>query len=135
MAEIKVDLSLQKEKGRGVMGLEAGPDIPLAGTLDEHGVAPYQMLLGALGYCLYWTLHEILRKQRVDFGEMDVEIRGEKKDAQIAHLEWAKVDFTIEAAEEDAKKIGKAMELAQKYCSVYYTLDQIADIEVSHKLK
>ncbi len=135
MTDLKVKLTLQREKGRGKMELEHGPVLPLAGTVDDYGVAPYQMLLGALGYCLFWTLRDILVKQKVEFGEIEVTVDGEKRKEQIAHLDSAKVDFLIESAEENESKIEKAVELAKKYCSVFYTLEKVAKIEVTYKLK
>lgn len=134
MAQLKVKLALEPD-GKGIMKPEYGPIVPLAGTTDEAGVAPYQMLLGALGYCLYWTLHDVLVKQRVEFGKIDVEISGDKKTEGITHLEWAKVDMVIEAAEEDADKVAKAVELAQKHCSIFYSLQHVAKIEVTHSLR
>ncbi|AZR72662.1 hypothetical protein BBF96_04215 [Anoxybacter fermentans] len=135
MAELKVKLTLQKEKGRGQMETEHGPTIPLAGTHDDYGVAPYQMLLGALGYCLYWTLRDIMVKQRIEFGEIEVEITGEKKKEGITHLDWAKVVFTIETDSKNQSKVEKALELAKKYCSIYYTLKQVAELDVTYKLR
>lgn len=135
MAEVKVKLSLPLEKGRGEMELEHGPNIPLSSTSDDYGVAPYQMLLGALGYCLFWTLRDILIKMQVDFGQIDVEIRGDKVKEKVAYLEWAKVNFDIESAEENKDKIAKAMELAKKYCSINYTLQHVAKIDVTFDLK
>lgn len=135
MSELKVKLTLQKEKGRGQMEVDHGPTIPLAGTVDDYGLAPYQMLLGALGYCLFWTLRDILVKQKIEFGEIEVDIVGDKRTEGITHLEWAKVDFTIETAEENLAKVEKAVELAKKYCSIYYTLQHVAKLDVTFKLK
>lgn len=135
MSNLQLKLSLENERGRGQLEMEHGPVIPLAGTIDDHGIAPYQMLLGALGYCLSLTFRDILRKQKVDFDQMEVFIDGAKKKEQIAHLTWAKVDFLIETEEKNQEKVEKAMELAKKYCSIYYTLQQVAQIEVTFKIK
>lgn len=135
MSELNVKLILQHEKGRGKMEVDHGPEIPLAGTLDEYGVAPYQMLLGALGYCLFWTLRDVLVKQKLEFGEIEVEIRGDKKTEGIEHLDWAKVHFRIDTAASNEPKVSKAMELAKKYCSIYYTLQHVARIDVTYELK
>lgn len=135
MAEIKVKLNLQREKGRGTMEVEHGPKIPVSGTVDEHGIAPYQMLLGSLGYCLFWTLRDIITKQKLEFGEIDVDVVGAKRNEDVATLEWGKVGFTIETDAANEVKIGKAVELAKKYCSVYQTLKNVAEIDVTYKLK
>lgn len=135
MSEIKVKLTLQQEKGRGQMELDHGPTIPLAGTVDDFGAAPYQMLLGALGYCLFWTLRDILVKQKIVFGEITVDVVGDKKTGEITHLDWAKVDFTIETSPENETKVEKAVELAKKYCSIYYTLQHVARIDVAFRLR
>lgn len=135
MSELKVKLTLQQEKGRGKMEVDHGPVIPLAGTTDEYGLAPYQLLLGALGYCLFWTLRDILVKQKIEFGEIEVEISGDKKTEGVTHLEWATVHFRIETAADNDAKVSKAVELAKKYCSIYYTLQHVARIEVTYELR
>lgn len=135
VSNLEVKLRLDQKSGRGQMELKHGPTIPIAGTTDDYGIAPYQMLLGALGYCLSLTLRDILVKQKVDFGEIEVLVDGEKKKEQIAHLTKANVDLFITTAQKNQEKVGKAMELAKKYCSIYYTLQQIAQIEVSYQIK
>ena len=79
MSNLQVKLQLNQKRGRGHLAPKHGPVIPLAGTADQYGIAPYQMLLGALGYCLSLTLQDILRKQHVDFGDIEVLVDGEKK--------------------------------------------------------
>jgi putative redox protein len=135
MSELQVKLTLQHEQGRGKMEVDHGPEIPLAGTSDDYGLAPYQLLLGALGYCLFWTLRDVLVKQKIEFGEIEVDMRGDKKAEGITHLDWATVHFQIETAEANNSKVAKAVELAKKYCSIYYTLQHVARIEVTYDLK
>lgn len=135
MSELYVKLTLQQEEGRGKMEVDRGPAVLLAGAEDEYGVAPYQMLLGALGYCLFWTLRDVLVKQRIEFGEIEVEIRGDKKTEGITHLAWARVHFRLNVAQENDSKVAKAVELAKKYCSIYYTLQHVAKLEVSYELQ
>ena len=135
MAQLTVKLTLEPESGRGQMNASHGPIIPLAASDDDYGVAPYQMLLGALGYCLYWTLRDIFAKQRIEFGQIEVEITGEKRTEGITHLDWAKVNFLIETSEENKAKVAKAVELAQKHCSIFYTLQHVARLEVTYQIK
>ncbi len=117
-------------------------DNSLAGALDtgynqvdigRKGLRPYEMLLGALGSCFYYTFLDIINKMRLDYRKITLEIEGEKREEVPTHLKTATIHFTIEGME-DEKKVEKAIELSKKYCSVYYTLSQIAQLSVEVKL-
>jgi putative redox protein len=116
-------------------------DDSLAGTLDtgynqvnigRKGLRPYEMLLGALGSCYYYTFLDIINKMRLHYRKITMEIEGEKREEVPTHLKTATIYFTVEGIE-DEDKAAKAAELSQKYCSIYYTLSQVAELSVKMK--
>lgn len=96
-------------------------------AIGHGGVAPYDMLFAALGSCLHATFLGVMLKKRIAFDHVEMTVTGEKREAVPTHLSWVQVDVTIFGAE---KTTGaeQAFELATAYCSIYYTLSQVADM-------
>ncbi len=94
---------------------------------EEGMVAPYDMLLGALGSCLYSTFLDIMRKKRIGFEKLDMVITGEKRTEVPTTLKWVKVEANVFAPE---KEIGveQSFKLATEYCSIYQTISHVADM-------
>lgn len=101
--------------------------------MQEGGMLPYNLLLGALASCLYATFLEIAQKKKIEFDQAEFEVLGEKREAVPTTLETVEVILTIEGAEASARKgLEKSLDLASKYCSIYQTIGQVA--KMSHKL-
>lgn len=97
--------------------------------LEEGTVSPYDMLYGALASCLYATFLEIAKKKRINFESMNIEVAGEKREETPTILKWVRVKMRVKNADKE-KGLIEAAELAAKYCSIYYTLAQIADVNL-----
>ena len=98
----------------------------------EGKVAPYDMLLGALGSCLYATFLDIMRKKRIGFEKLEMVITGEKRSEVPTTLMWVKVAVKIFAPQKE-NGVERSFKLATEYCSVYQTISQVA--EMSYELK
>jgi putative redox protein len=95
---------------------------------------PYDLLQGALVSCLHSTLLEILVKKRIEIESVSYRVSGEKRDEIPTTLK----SVTIEAefvTNANAEQIRKSMELASKYCSVYNTLAQVAEMKINLSIK
>ncbi|MBF4692881.1 OsmC family protein [Fusibacter ferrireducens] len=94
---------------------------------EEGMLAPYDMLLGALGSCLYATFLGIAKKKRIGFERIEMHVEGEKREEIPTTLKWVNVKFTIINAE---KELGltQAAKLATEYCSIYQTISQVAEM-------
>ncbi|MDD2259038.1 MAG: OsmC family protein [Bacilli bacterium] len=110
-----------------------GEVIAPRGTLnigtEENTFAPYNLLYGALGSCYYATFLSMAKKMKLDIIEAKVVISGEKKDDDIATLAHVLVDVQIKSPS-DEKKLIRSAELGAKYCSIYNTISQIAEMEL-----
>lgn len=97
--------------------------------MGEGGFSPYNLLLGALGGCLYHTFLEIVRKKRLTFDDVTMEIGGEKRTTTPTTLETVKLKFVIKGAS-DQKQFEKSVKLAEEYCSIHATISKVAKIEL-----
>lgn len=89
---------------------------------------PYDLLQGALVACLHSTFLDILEKKRLSIAFAHYEVEGEKRDEIPTTLKSVTVTVTLPAGQEEA--LTKSMELARKYCSVFNTISQIAEMKL-----
>ncbi|GAB6107331.1 OsmC family protein [Fusibacter bizertensis] len=99
---------------------------------EEGMVAPYDMLLGALGSCLYSTFLDIMRKKKIGFEKLEMVITGEKRTEVPTTLKWVKIEASVFAPEKEIG-IDQAFKLSTEYCSVYQTISHVA--EMSYEVK
>ncbi len=100
---------------------------------DESGFRPMQLLLVAAGSCAAIDVVNILKKSRVEFSSVGIEVEGDRKEGAVpspfvnVHLR-----FLVRGAKaEDLPKAQKAVSLGvEKYCSVSASLDPA--IRVTH---
>jgi len=89
---------------------------------------PYELLFMALGGCLYSTFEEIFKQKRLNCESVAIEITGNKRDEVPMFLKECNIKFTVKGAD---KEIGfeKSLVLACKYCSIYRTLEHVAEMK------
>ncbi len=96
---------------------------------NENGIQPYHMLYGALGSCFYATFLSVSEKMRLTFSKAIVEISGEKREETPATLKHVKVELTIYQPSHPEKLI-KAAQNGAKFCSIFETISQVAEMEL-----
>lgn len=93
---------------------------------------PYELLFTALGSCMYSTFLDVINKKKLDYSAVTISIDGEKIDDIPSFLKTVDIIFTISGAEKENEKIvarfEKSLRLAEKYCSIYNTLNKIAEL-------
>ncbi|MDD2561257.1 MAG: OsmC family protein [Eubacteriales bacterium] len=94
------------------------------------GMAPYELLLGALGSCYYATFIGIARKMRLEYTGADIAIHGVKRDEIPTTLKSVDMVVTIKGAA-NQKGFERASGLAAQYCSVHATVAKVADIALT----
>ena len=123
MTEINVTLKFERAfKGELVAKNITVPIGSEAGTL-----APYDMMLGALGSCYYSNFRGITEKMRLEYERVDISVRGVKREEIPTLLKEVEMVVTVYGAKEQ-KGFARAAELAGKYCSVHETIAQVAKI-------
>ena len=96
--------------------------------IENGELRPYELLLTALGTCLFSTFSDIAEKQRNQFEEADISISGEKRDEVPMTLKYCRIEMRVKGGQKEAG-LKKAFELACKYCSIYQTLSHVAQMD------
>lgn len=99
---------------------------PAVGGVDG-GFRPMQTLLAALGGCSAIDIVDILKKQRQELDDLQVEINAEREGNQAPSVFTAiEVHFKFKGSLDEAK-VKKAVQLSMdKYCSVARILEKTA---------
>lgn len=96
----------------------------------ENTLNPYDMLLGALGSCLYATFLDIVKKMRLEFESCNIDIQWEKRTETPTTLKEAYIKAVVKGAKpEKAERYTHAFELATQYCSIFVTLSHVAELK------
>ncbi len=93
--------------------------------IGENGLAPYDMLQGALAACLHATFLSILIKKRLIIDSARYIINGDKKEEIPTTLTNVNIEVYIRSGD-NAQQIIKSFDLATKYCSIYNTIAHVA---------
>lgn len=125
MLTIKTNYSPDKytlENERAIVGIGSKPG----------EFYPYDLLLGALSSCFYYTLIEILEKRKVEIPIVEVIVTGEKRTEVPTTLEWVNMEITV-TGKVDEKQFLRSVDLAGKYCSIHETISKVA--KMSHEVR
>lgn len=111
----------------GELVLDGAPEIGGEG----RGMRPMELLLAAIASCSSMDVVKILTQQREPLGNLEIEARGERKDATPAPYQSVHLRFVAHGGV-DAHKLERAVKLAvEKYCSVVETLSK--DVTVTYE--
>jgi len=98
------------------------------------GVRPMELVLMALGSCSVLDLISILKKQRQDVQNIDIDVSGNRTDAIPNVFTDIHIKFLIKGNQIDLEKAEKAAELAvKKYCSVHDML-AAGGVEITYEV-
>ncbi|MBX3028756.1 MAG: OsmC family protein [Chloroflexi bacterium] len=111
-------------------------DINAPHTLPEgegrHGPSGFsasELLLAGAGSCAAWDLVEILRKQRQDLRDLQVEVEGEQQADPPWPYQRIHMRFRVTGVALDEGRVRRAVELSvDRYCSVISTLRGVATV-------
>lgn len=117
-------MEARNEDGNSIQ-MDGSPDIGGEGK----GMRPRQLLLAAVGGCSAIDVILILKKQKQEITEFDVEVEGESE--KVEHYSLFR-DITLHfkiKGNVDKEKAERAVKLSiDKYCSVSKTLEPTAKI-------
>lgn len=87
---------------------------------QELGVRPMELVLMALGSCSVLDLVSILKKQRQEVEDVDIEVSGNRTEEVPSVFTDIHIKFILSGKDINLPKAEKAAELAvKKYCSVH----------------
>lgn len=113
-------------KSNGTLITDKGSTVALGN--EKGSVAPYELLLGGLSYCLYKTFESVAEKMQFEYSTTDIDIIGVKGDDKVGMLETVTIKVEAKGVV-DEKKFNKAFEIATRYCSQYNTLSKVATMK------
>ena len=106
---------------------ESGHAVVVDAGVDGHGAdtapRPTELLMIAQGSCSGMDVVSILKKQRVSFDRLEIELDGHKTEEYPKFIDKVKINYRIWGTEVDEAKFKKAIELSlEKYCTVSSTM-------------
>ena len=113
------------------VNIDANPTIGGEGK----GARPMELVLMGLGGCASIDLGLILKKQRQELIDYQVEVTAERDETPAKAFKSINVHFVL-IGNLDAEKVEKAIELTlSKYCSVALSLDKEIKIDYTFEIK
>lgn len=101
---------------------------------EGKGSSPMEMILMALGGCSVFDLGEILKKQRQEVEDIQVEVAGNRREEAPRIYTDIHITFLLKG-NIDLGKANKAADLAvKKYCSVHDML-AAGGVEITYEVK
>ncbi|MDD3924234.1 MAG: OsmC family protein [Erysipelotrichaceae bacterium] len=97
-------------------------------VVGEKGLAPYDMLQGALVGCFHATFLSIIAKKRLSIVSAHYYVDGIKKEDVPTTLSKVHIKIMIKSSS-SKEQLLRSFELAAKYCSIYNTITMVAKID------
>ncbi len=96
---------------------------------ENKGPRPKSLMLVSLAGCTGMDVASMLRKMRVPFEDLRIEVSGELTESHPKHFESMHIKYIIKGKDIPREKIDMAIDLSQnKYCGVSYTYKDSIDI-------
>ncbi len=103
---------------------------------SNKGMRPMQLLLSAAGSCSTIDLISILKKQKQNLLDLQVEVTAEREKDKTPSLFTEVHLHYILTGNLDEDKVKRALELAvEKYCSVVKILEKTAQVTYTWEIK
>lgn len=123
-------LEAMNEEGRTI---ETDGSPAIGGS--NKGMRPMQLLMAAAGSCSSIDIISILKKQKQELTDFNVEITAEREKDKIPSL-FTEIHLHFKLSGElDENKVKRAVDLSvDKYCSVVKTLEKTAKVTWSFEI-
>ena len=102
----------------------------------KKGFGPKALLLSGLAGCSGIDVVEVLRKMKVEFSDLEIDVEAEQTDEHPKVFKEIHIIYKIKTATENQDKVKKAIELSlDKYCGVSAMLKKNSPISYKLELK
>jgi putative redox protein len=102
---------------------------------DSSATKPIELLLIGLGGCTGMDVVSLLRKMRVNFDSLEMNITAEKSDGHPSVYTSIDLEYVITGTNIDPDKAQRAIDLSQgKYCSVSAMLGKACPISYRYRI-
>ena len=101
----------------------------------NKGMRPMQLMLAATGSCSSIDIISILKKQKQNLNEFDVEVTAEREQGKVPSLFTDIHIHYILTGDLDDAKVKRAIDLSvTKYCSVVKIMEKTARVSSSYEI-
>lgn len=102
----------------------------------KHGHGPKALLLSGLAGCSGIDVVDILKKQRVQFADLVIEVKAEQTEENPKVFTQIDILYKIATGKENEEKVKKAIELSlNKYCGVSAMLQKNSPINYTLEIQ
>lgn len=100
---------------------------------NNSGPRPKSLMLVAIAGCTGMDLASILRKMRINFDELRIEVDGNITEVHPKHFDHMHIKYIVKGKNIPADKVNSAIELSlEKYCGVSYSYKKA--MKITHQL-
>jgi putative redox protein len=127
-------VSVLWNRGLQFVGLsETGHAVVVDAAKDAGGLgaapSPTELLFIGLGACTAMDVVSILKKKRVEFDDLEIEVRGEVHSEPPKHVRTIHLVYKVSGRDVPEEAVRRAIELSQeKYCTVSNTVKGVAEV-------
>jgi putative redox protein len=100
---------------------------------NNEGPRPKSLMLVALAGCTAMDVVLMLRKMRIQFNDLRIDVDGNVTDEHPKHFDQMHIKYIINGKDIPGDKINKAIDLSlEKYCGVNYSYRN--SMKITHEL-
>lgn len=114
-----------------IVPMDAAPEFDGEGSATR----PLELLLVGLGGCTGMDVVSLLKKMRVEFTSLEMNIKADKSEGQPSVYTRIEVEYVVTGREVDEEKVKRAIELSQeRYCSVSAMLKRACPVSYTWRV-
>lgn len=99
----------------------------------KRGPRPKNLMLASLGGCTGMDVASIMRKMKLPYEDLQVNVTGVLTETHPKHFEKMHITYIVKGKNIDRKKVERAVELSQEnYCGVTYNYRK--SMEITHEI-
>ena len=122
--------------GAGWSGHEVVMDANVESDGEDSGARPMELLLVGLTGCTGMDVVSLLRKMRVPFTGLELNVSADKSEEHPSVFTAIRLEYVVRGPSLDADKVNRAVELSmEKYCSVSAMLRKACPVEHSVRVE
>jgi putative redox protein len=100
---------------------------------NNEGPRPKSLMLVALAGCTGMDIVSLLRKMRVVFDDLRIDVEGNVTEEHPKHFDHMHIKYILKGNNIPVDKVNKAIDLSlEKYCGVTYTYSKA--MKITHEL-
>ncbi len=114
-----------------IVPMDSGPDF----GGDSSATKPMELLLVGLGGCTGMDVVSLLKKMRVDFTGVEMNITADRAEEHPAVYTRIDIEYVVTGHDIDAEKVKRAVELSQqRYCGVSAMLRKACPVNYTFRI-